>query len=392
MKTLQIAGNSVYGGDTYLLLGWCRYLVEKGWQVDVLATDATTITALQKIVGVRVVDSIYIPREISPLADVRALFQLLALMRSQKYQVVHTYSATPGFLGRIAARLIGVPVIVHHQISWNGGDFASLAGKIMYRPLEALATLASTRSICVSHATIDQARKHRLVPLNKLVTICNGIDPADFIASNSSTRESMRHELGISRETLVIGNTGRLGPQKDNQTLIRAMIHLKALLPRKPFVLMLAGDGPDQQMLEGIVHSLGITDQVRLLGFFRDIPAFLAASDIFVSPSLWEGLSISLMEAMAAAKSIVASSIPPNAELIEHEVSGLLVRPKSPEQVAEAIARFVQDPGLAQRCAKAARHRVLEHYTIDRMFRETWNLYINLLTNKRSDSISASVP
>ena len=202
----------------------------------------------------------------------------------------------------------------------------------------------------------------------------------------------MRHELGISRETLMIGNTGRLGPQKDNQTLIRAMIHLKALLPRKPFVLMLAGDGPDQQMLEGIVHSLGITDQVRLLGFFRDIPAFLAASDIFVSPSLWEGLSISLMEAMAAAKSIVASSIPPNAELIEHEVSGLLVRPKSPEQVAEAIARFVQDPGLAQRCAKAARHRVLEHYTIDRMFRETWNLYINLLTNKRSDSISASVP
>ncbi|MCH8877478.1 MAG: glycosyltransferase family 4 protein [Chloroflexi bacterium] len=389
MQTLQIAGDSVYGGDTYLLLRWCRYLVERGCGVEVVTTDATTISALRDIAGVHINDSIYIPREIAPGADIRAFFQLQALMRNREYQVVHTYTATPGFLGRMAARFVAVPVIVHHQISWNGGKFASLPEKLLYRPIESLATLASTRSICVSHATVDQARRYRLVPLRKLVTICNGIDPTEFLAADSST---LRNELGISEDTLVIGNTGRLMPQKDNQTLIRAMEHIGSLVTGRPIILLLAGDGPDRPMLEDIVHSLGLGEQVRLLGFRRDIPAFLAGLDIFVNPSLWEGLSISLMEAMAAAKPIVTTSIPPNAELIQQGVTGLLVPPNSPKQVAEAIAQFVREPGLAQRCAGAARQRVLEHYTIDRMFQETWDLYVNLLAKKRPESAVASVP
>ena len=389
MRTLQIAGDSAYGGDTYLLLKWCAYLVERGCQVEVLTSDATTISELRKVTGARVIDSIFIPREVSPRADIRAFFQLLALMRAKKYQVVHTYTATPGFLGRIVARLIGVPVIVHHQISWNGGEFASLREKLFYRPLEALATLASTRSICVSNATVDQARNHHLVPLRKLVTICNGIDPAEFMAASSSM---LRKELGISEDTLIIGNTSRLRTQKDNQTLIRALPYLKPLMPGKRMVLLLAGDGPDRSMLEEIVHSLELSDQVQFLGFRRDIPTFLAGIDIFVSPSLWEGLSISLMEAMAAAKPIVTTSIPPNAELIEHEVTGLLVPSKSPQQVAEAIARFVQDPGLAQSCAKAARVRVLERYTIDRMFQETWDLYVDLLAERLPETVAVSAP
>ena len=386
MQTLQITGDSAYGGDTYLLLKWCRYLVDKGCTVDVVSTDTNTISALRQIVGVRVIDSIDIPREIAPGADIRAFFQLRALMRTREYQVVHTYTATPGFLGRIAARLVAVPVIVHHQISWNGGEFASLPEKLLYRPIESLATLASTRSICVSHATVDQARRYRLVPIKKLITICNGIDPTAFVEAQSGT---IREELNISGETLVIGNTGRLMPQKDNQTLIRAMEHLGQLIVGKPIILLLAGDGPDRRKLEHIVHSLGLGEKVRLLGFRTDIPAFLAGLDIFVSPSLWEGLSISLMEAMAAARPIVTTTIPPNAELIEHEVTGLLVPPNSPRQVAEAIAQFVREPELAQRCARAARQRVLEHYTIDRMFQETWDLYVNLLGEKRPESVAA---
>ena len=389
MQTLQIPGDTAYGGDSYLMLRWCRFLLEKGCGVEVVSTDATTISALRQIVGVSVIESIHIPREITPGADIRAFFQLKALMRTREYQVVHTYTATPGFLGRMAARLVAVPVILHHQAGWNGGDLASLSEKMLYRPLEFLATLASTRSICVSHAIFDQARKYHLVPLRKLVTICNGIDPTEFVEAKSST---LRQELGISKDTLVIGNTGRLGPQKDNQTLIRAMAHLRSLVPGRPIILLLAGGGPDRRMLEHIVHSLGLGEQVRLLGFRGDIPAFLAGLDIFVSPALWEGLSISLMEAMAAAKAIVTTSIPPNAELIEHEVTGLLVAPKSPKQVAEAIAQFVQEPRLAQRCARAARQRLLKHYTIDRMFQETWELYLNLLAKKRPEGIAALVP
>jgi glycosyltransferase involved in cell wall biosynthesis len=165
------------------------------------------------------------------------------------------------------------------------------------------------------------------------------------------------------------------------------MVPLKQLLKGRPFALLLVGDGPDRKKLENLATSLGISEEVCFLGFRQDIPKILSALDIFVSPSLWEGLSISLLEAMAAAKPIVTTSILPNAELIQHEVTGLLVPPKSPEQIAKAIVRFVEEPDLAQRCAIAARQCVLEHYTIDRMFQEMWDLYISMLHEKCPERI-----
>jgi glycosyltransferase involved in cell wall biosynthesis len=154
---------------------------------------------------------------------------------------------------------------------------------------------------------------------------------------------------------------------------------LKTLLNGRSFTLLLVGDGPDRSLLEDLIESLDLTENVRLLGFRRDIPALLDAVDVFVSPSLWEGLSISVLEAMAAAKPIITTSVPSNAELIEHGVTGLLVPPRSPETLAGSIYRFVQEPALAQQCARNARQRVLERYTLDRMLSETWTLYMNLL-------------
>jgi glycosyltransferase involved in cell wall biosynthesis len=124
-----------------------------------------------------------------------------------------------------------------------------------------------------------------------------------------------------------------------------------------------------------LIQSLNLNEQVRLIGFISDIPSFLAAIDIFASPSLWEGLSISLLEAMAAAKPIVTTSILPNAELIDHEITGLLIPPRSPEQIAQAITRFVNDNELADSCGNNARNLVLESFTLDRMFQETLDLY-----------------
>jgi glycosyltransferase involved in cell wall biosynthesis len=388
MKTLQIVGNSSYGGAGYLLIRWCEYLLSRGWQVEFLATDSFFVIELKRILGIKVIESIYIPRDIAPIRDVQAFIQLLLLLRQERYDVVHTYTATPSFLGRIAARLVSVPVILHHQAGWTVTEFSSPLERIVYTPLEYLAALASTRSICVSHAVAQQAHQLHIAPQHKLVTICNGIEPEPFItATQNGVGEALRRELGIPGNHLLIGNTGRLAPQKDNETLIQAMVYLKSLIGHTPFTLLLAGDGPDRQKLEKLVQSLDLGEQVRLLGFVRDIPKFLAGLDTFVSPSLREGMSISLLEAMAAARPIVTTSILPNAELIEHGVTGILVPPRSPKQVAEAIARFVQEPELAQRYAAAARQRVLERYTIDRMFQETWDLYISLVKEKRSERL-----
>ena len=376
-KTLQITGDSSYGGAGYLLLRWCRYLLAKGWEVDILATDPYWVSELKKVPNLRVIDDIYIPRNISVVNDVRALNKLVNLIHREQYEVVHTYTATPGFIGRMAARLAGAPIILHHQAGWTVTEFSSIWARLVYTPLEYLATLASTKDICVSYAVEKQARSLHIAPLRKLVVVCNGVDPQPFItATRGKANDELKSMYGIPEDYLVIGNTGRLSAQKDNTTLIKAIPALKLLLQDTPFIVLLAGDGPERSVLEDLIISLGLEEQVRLIGFVTDIPSFLGGIDIFVSPSLWEGLSISVLEAMAAAKPIVTTTILPNAELIEHEKTGLLVPPKSPEQVAQAIGRFVQEPQLAHDCAFAARQKVLEKYTIERMFQETLDLYL----------------
>jgi glycosyltransferase involved in cell wall biosynthesis len=383
VRTLQLVGDSKYGGGGYLLIQWCSYLLNKGWQVDVLATDPIVIDELKKL-PVNIIDHIRIPRDIEFKPDFIAFIQLFKLLSNSAYDVVHTYTATPGFLGRIVAYLTGTPLILHHQAGWTVTEFSTVWERILYTPLEYIATMVSTRCICVSHAISKQARQLRIAPIGKLVTICNGIDPQKIIkAVEQRSGDEFRRSLDIPKEYLLIGSTGRLAPQKDVQSLVCSMAVLREILPGRPFVLLLAGDGPERNKLEELARSLGLEHSVRFLGFIKEIPNLLASLDVFVSPSLWEGLSISLLEAMAAARPIVATSIPSNAELIEHEKTGLLVDARSPEQVANAIVRFVREPELAVRCGSSARELVLREYTLSRMFQQTWNLYNEFTRNNK---------
>ncbi len=384
MRTLQIVGDTAYGGATYLILAWCRYLIRQGCEVDVFATDSRTKSELQKIPGLNIVDGILIPRNISVLDDISAPFRLIRLFRSEKYDVVHTYTATPGFLGRVAAQLANVPVILHHQAGWSANEASSWVGKLIFSVLESIAVAMSSRSICVSHAVRNQSEAYPLIPKSKLITICNGIETGKFrIGSPQTSRERYCSEFNIPHDSILIGNTGRLASQKDNASLIRGVKELLDSNPGLKAFLLLAGDGPEREDLLQLAESLGIEDRTRFFGFRSDIPDFLNAIGIFVNPSLWEGLSISLMEAMAAAKPIVTTRILPNAELIEHERSGLLVDVQSPHQIAESILRFIDHPDFATECAERASEKVKKDYTLNRMFTETLDLYRHLLPETR---------
>jgi glycosyltransferase involved in cell wall biosynthesis len=393
MKTLQVVGNSSYGGAGYLLIKWCEYLINQHHcKVDVLATDHSVVDKIKAIPGVRIIDHIHIPRDIEPWPDIKAFSALLSLIGKGQYDVVHTYTATPGFLGRLAARLLQVPVIVHHQAAWAVSEFSAPLKKLGFAPLEFIISLFSTRLICVSHAISQQADLFHTAPRRKLVTICNGIDPTPFLRiDRGKARNELREELGLPGSHLLIGSTGRLAPLKDNETLIRAMAVIKSLFPDLPFTLLLAGDGPDREKLESLVDSLELHKEVRLLGFYDAIPHFLGGLDVYVTLTHREGLSISLLEAMAAGLPIVSSAIPPNQELIEHGVSGLTVPLQDPEEAAAAIARLVREPELANTCGHNAQQRVLKDYTIERMFQQTWQLYVDLRQGKRPFPVSAEV-
>lgn len=391
---LQILGDAKYGGSTYLALAWTRFLVEQGCRVAVQTTDPQTIAAMRAIPGVSVITTIHIPREVAPGADLRALAALIGLIRRERYTLVQTGMTTAGFVGRLAAWLARAPVIIQDAQGWPVTEHSSLGERIVYTPLSYLAGLLSTRVVCAGHGTARLAEQLHTCPRRRLAVIPNGIDPTPFLDPGRTAQgRALRRELGLADDCLVIGNANRLAPQKDNATLIRAMAALAALLPERQATLLLAGDGPERPQLERLVAELGLGAQVRLLGFRRDIPALLAAIDIFANTSLWEGLSISLLEAMAAARPIITTAILPNAELISHEQTGLLTPPRDPAQVAAAIARFARDPALAASCAAAARRRALEHYTISRRIEQLWQLYLELhrAYQHRAESLPAPV-
>jgi glycosyltransferase involved in cell wall biosynthesis len=381
-SVLQIVGNARYGGATAIMLAWSRYLVERGWRVDVLCTDERMRAEVADLGGVGLVEPILIPREIDPVRDLRALVRLVPLLRRERYDVVHTYTATPSFVGRLAATVARVPVVVNHQGGWAVNETATLAQRIAYTPLEHLGSLLCTRTICVSEAERHQALRLRLAPSRKLVTIVNGIDDGPIrAAARGPTRERVRRRLGCGQRTVLVGTTGRLVTGKDNASVVEAVATVAQRWPELPVRLVLAGDGDadERERLEELVARRGLGDRVELLGFVDDVPALLAGLDVWVTATLTEGLSMSLLEALASGTPVVATAIPANAEVVTHDRTALLVEVGSPHQIAEAIAELARDRDRAGRLGRAGAGLVADRYSMDRMLSQTFDLYHQLL-------------
>lgn len=388
MKTLQIVGNARYGGATLIMLEWSKYLLERNCQVDILCTDERMQNEVRQIPAADLIDHIFIPKEIDPFADAKAFWQLFQLMRAEQYDVVHTYTATPSFLGRVAATASRVPVVVNHQGGWAINETSSRIERLVYTPAEYIATLACTKNICVAHSEIAKAKALGCAPQHKLVAIVNGIDPTPITnlvsdsAAKAAARAKLRQRMNLSNDAIIVGSTSRLVEGKDNESLIQAADLLRNRLPNQQIALALVGDGDQKEALAAQIEQLDLIETVHLLGFCDDIPEFLAGIDIFATATLHEGLSIALLESMAAKLPIVATDIPANAEVVRHEKEGLLVPVKSATELADALHYLITQPTFAEQYATNAQQTLLETFTQERMFRETWDLYNDLLARK----------
>lgn len=376
--SLQIVGASSYGGGGYLLVAWCRWLKARGARVEALATDPVIVERLRAL-DVPVMTDIDIPRDIAPVADARALARLVPRLRTGRYDVVHTYTATPGVVGRVAARLAGVPIILHHQAAWTVDERTSLTRRMAYRAIEQVAARAGTSAICVSDAVRDAGLAFGLAPASRLAIVHNGIEVAPFTDVRApASRTAAREAYGIPEDAFVIGVTARLSADKNVAALFDVLDAVARALaqegsaPRTVRVLV-AGDGPEQPALAARVARDGLP--VSLCGFQADVRPVLAACDVWLTTTRREGLSISLLEAMASGCPVVASAIPPNVEVVRDGVDGVLVPLDAPEALRDVLLRLACDPAQASRLGASAAARVRTTYALDRMFEETWALY-----------------
>jgi len=277
--------------------------------------------------------------------------RLIRDMRRRGYDIAHTHLFDRQ--GRVAAYLAGIPIILttyHSAADWENDG--SLKGwfKVV---IDSLTAHLDDRIIVVSEDVRGMAVTRGRLPLEKIVTVENGIDVESYaLAGNGG---ALRQELGLNGKRIIL-TIGRLCEQKDHATLIKA-----ARILREEFsdlVILIAGEGPLMESLHSEIAENRVEENVRIIGYRKDIAALLSLADIFVLPSLYEGMPLALLEAMAAGKPIVAADVPGIQGIIEDGVNGFLVPARDERQLAKAIANLLVDKSLSMSIARGSRDSV----------------------------------
>jgi glycosyltransferase involved in cell wall biosynthesis len=315
-------------------------------------------------------------RAISPWRDLAAFVKLYRLVRRQAYAIVHTHSSKAGLLGRAAAKMAGVPVIVHTVHGWGFHDRMWAPYRWLFIRLERWAAAISDKLIVVSSVLKETGLREGIGKPDQYVTIYSGIDLGEFDRPGFDTAKKKR-ELGLPAGVPIVGTVGRLSPQKNPEDLLAAALQVVRQMPEVRF--MIVGDGPLRSRVEELIRATGISRNILLTGIRHDIPELMAVLDVFVLSSLWEGLPRAIPQAMAAGKPVVCTNVDGNAEAVTHGVNGLLVPPKDPDALADALLQLLQNPGLTARMGHEGRKRAAI-FTAEKMVKDIEGLYQRLLT------------
>lgn len=292
--------------------------------------------------------------------------RMARLFRKLRPDIVHTrnWSCIDAV---VAARLAGVPVVIHGE---HGREAADPEGKNRRRQhIRRLLAPLVTEFVVVTHDLERWLIEEVRIPARKVRTIHNGVDTRAFSLDG---RDAARRALGIPDGSIAIGTVGRLDPVKDHLGLIRAF---SRIAPDPRVLLYITGGGPCRAELERAIQSHALTGRVHLLGERDDVPRILRGLDVFALPSLGEGMSNTILEAMATGLPVVATRVGGNSELVRHEVTGLLVEPRSADSLVAALLRYVEDPGLRSAHGQAARHRADSEFGLPRMLAAYDDLY-----------------
>jgi sugar transferase (PEP-CTERM/EpsH1 system associated) len=287
--------------------------------------------------------------------DVRLPWQLYRLFRRERPDIVHTHAWGTLLEGLLAARLARVPVIVH-------GEHGTLQLRAHHRYLQRWAWSMVDQVLSVSSRLAERMAAETGFAVERIRTIRNGVDLSRF---GSMNRAWARQELDLPREAPIVAAVGRLVPVKSHRTLVEAMSRLKAKHPDA--ILVLAGDGPLASALAEQIDRLELRETVRLLGHRDDVQTVLAAADVFVLASDSEGLSNTILEAMASRLPIVATHVGGADELVLDGETGLLVPPASASALAEALNLLLSDPETGRAMGAAGRRRVEAEFGLDGM-------------------------
>ncbi len=357
-KVLHIVTSLAVGGVQNHLKTLIAGLAKHGWHSDVVYfKDPAMLAELAPLAGS--VRRVALGRWPNP----RAFWQLHRHILSGDYDLVHTHLLKADAVGAVAGRLAGVPVV-----STKHNDERALLNPAV-AAVHGLLCRLNARVIVISAHVGDFMRTRGRAPSEAMVRVPYGLEYSSTAPANSA-------RTGAGERRFI--SVGRLDPQKGYDTLLRGAALVSRAAPE--FRLWIVGEtqvggSGYAAMLHRLCEELRLTETVRFLGVRRDVPHLLAQADGFALASRWEGFGLVFLEAMAAAKPVVATNVSAIPEVVDDGVTGLLVPPDDPAALAEALLALVRDPALARRLGEAGRERARTRFSADAMVAQTVAVY-----------------
>jgi glycosyltransferase involved in cell wall biosynthesis len=311
--------------------------------------------------------------------EIEAVAALYRLMRAERPHIVHTHTAKAGFVGRLAARMAGVPIVVH---TYHGhvlrGYYPALQTRLLRVMERALATV-SDRLVAVSKGVKQDLVDYGVARPEKISVIPLGFDLKPFVDAHPNGG-GLRRELGLADPVRLVGIIGRIFPIKNHRLFLNAAARVARVDADTRFVVV--GDGTLRPAMEAHARALGLGDRVVFTGWRRDLARIYPALDALVVSSDNEGTPVSAVEAMASGCPVVATHVGGLPDLIEDGRTGRLVPPGDPESLASAILDVLGDAEGRRRMGRAARESAAARFGLDRLLNDVERLYDELLAGK----------
>jgi len=301
--------------------------------------------------------------------------ELIFLIKKEKPQILHSHLFHANLLGRIVGKICRVPIIISTIHNVNFG------GKLREKLLRYTDKFCNS-TVAISQIVAKEMIKKRVVPKNKLKLICNGIEFKELNLSKNRGKEKIHRELRIRKNQNILISVGRLTKQKGYFYMIKAVQILKKKYSDLIWVIL--GDGEDRKKLAEKIKMENLQKNIFFLGIKENVAEYLFDSDIFIMPSLWEGLPLSLLEAMACGLPVVATNVGGIPEVVEDRISGFLVEPKNPIMLAEKIEYLLNLDIDSKKKMGMEGEKIIENkFSLEKMVRNYENLYEKLLSKMK---------
>lgn len=371
IKILQIATVSSWGGAPQVVFDLIKGMDKRKFDVE-LACGTGNGWDKMKSAGVKIHTLPDMKRGIDPARDIKTIWALYRIIKKGNYDIVHCHSTKAGLVGRIAAKLAATKKIYFTVHGWGfyNSEYKRQRNSLIL--MEKITAFLSSKIICVSLNDYNQGLKNKIASKNKMIVINNGID-----WRLTADRNAARKKLGLSNANIAFGFVARLVEQKNPQLLLYAAANI--LGRRKNAKLIIIGDGPLMNECRRLSEDLKITDKVNFLG---ELPNELAKElmsgfDIFVLPSRFEGLPLTIIEAMFAGLPVVASSVGGIPELVANSKCGFLVSPDNKSDLVEKIEYLIQNPDEIQKMGAFGRKIAQDKFNLGKMIDNYQKLYEN---------------